>query len=107
MLPVQSCFCTADYVPRFKSITFYHNKPKIKLKERKIFERWGSALRHPKSPPLHICNLAPVYGSETWCLRERDGNFEKNRKSDDWCEGIRSMKQGGVDGHFRRSRVFG
>ena len=24
-----------------------------------------------------------LYGSEAWCLRERNGNFEKNRNSDD------------------------
>ena len=72
MLPVQSCFCTADDIPRFRSINFYHNKPKIKLKERKFFERWSSALRPPKSPPLHFCSLAPAYGSETWSLREKE-----------------------------------
>ena len=40
-----------------------------------------------------------LYGSEAWCLRERDGNFEENRKSYDSsysyvrCEAIRSKKQ--------------
>ena len=37
-----------------------------------------------------------------WYFRERDGNFETNRKSYDssyvWCEAIRSKKQRGVDG---------
>ena len=47
---------------------------------------------------------AMLHGSEAWwCLRERDGNFEKNRKGDDlsdvWCEAIRSKKRRGVDGH--------
>ena len=35
--------------------------------------------------------------------KERNGNFEKNRKSDDlnavWCEATRLKKQLGVDGH--------
>ena len=35
--------------------------------------------------------------------RKRNGNFEKNIKSDDssdvWCEAIRSKKQREVDGH--------
>ena len=49
-------------------------------------------------------------GSEAWCLRERDGNFEKNRKSYDssdvWCEAIRAKKQRGVDGHVGHKRAF-
>ena len=50
-----------------------------------------------------------LYGSEAWCLRERDGNF-KNRKSDDssdvWCEAIGSKKQHGVEGHVGNKRVL-
>ena len=42
--------------------------------------------------------------------RKRDGNFEKNRESDDssdvWCEAIRLKKQGGVNGHVGHKRVF-
>ena len=53
---------------------------------------------------------AMLYGSEAWCLRERDGNFEKNRKTYDssnmWCEAIRSKKQQGVDGHVGHEGVF-
>ena len=53
---------------------------------------------------------AMLYGSKAWCLREREGNFEKNRESDDlsdvWCEAIRSTKQGGVDEHVRHKGVF-
>ena len=39
-------------MPRFNSINFYQNRPKIKIflpKKYKIFERWGSALRPPSS----------------------------------------------------------
>ena len=50
------------------------------------------------------------HGSETWCLKERDSNFEK-RKSDDssdvWCEAIRSKKQRGVNGDVGNKGVFG
>ena len=53
---------------------------------------------------------ATLYGSEAWCLRERDGNFQKNRKSYDssnvWCEAIRSKKQRGVDGHVGHKGDF-
>ena len=37
--------------------------------------------------------------------RKRDGN-SKNRKSDMWCEAIRSKKQRGVDGHVGHKGVF-
>ena len=42
--------------------------------------------------------------------RKKDGNFKKNRKSDDssdvWREAVRSKKQLGVDGHVGHKGVF-
>ena len=38
--------------------------------------------------------------------RKRDGNFEKNKKSDVRCEAIRSKKQRGVDEHVGYRGVF-
>ena len=41
--------------------------------------------------------------------RKRDGNSEKNRKSNDlsyvWCEAIRLRKQRGVDEHIEHKGV--
>ena len=39
--------------------------------------------------------------------RKRYGNFEKNKKSDVWCEANRSKKQREVDGHVGYVGVFG
>ena len=50
-------------MPRFNSIMFHQNRPKIKLvfaKIDKIFERWGLRPQTPeKAPPLQISGYAP------------------------------------------------
>ena len=53
---------------------------------------------------------AMLCGSEARCLRQKNGNFEKYRKSYDssyvWCVAIRSKKQRGVDRHVWHKGVF-
>ena len=49
-------------MPRFKSIIFYQNRPKMKLflKKCKIFKRWRLRLQTPKTVlPLRISGYAP------------------------------------------------
>ena len=56
-------------MPRFQSINFYQNKPKIKLFLQKIkvfwpikaFDGWGRGFQTPETapPPLQISGYAP------------------------------------------------
>ena len=50
-------------MPRFNSIKFYQNRPKIKLvfvKNRQNLVRWGLRPQTPeKAPPLQISGYAP------------------------------------------------
>ena len=53
---------------------------------------------------------AMLYGSEAWCLREKEMRIlKKNRKRDDssdvWYEANRSNKQRGVDRHVGHKGV--
>ena len=77
---------------------------RIKFREcSEILKRRKFSLKMKEKIYKSCVRSAMLYGSEARCLRERDGDFEKNRKSYDlsnvWCEAIRSKKQRRVDGH--------
>ena len=52
-------------MPRFNSINFYQNRPKVTLFLPKFMKFWsagGSALRPPNSPPLQSSGYALAFG---------------------------------------------